>query len=428
MKVLVTGCSGFIGQRLVAALLAEGHSVICAGRTAAPLGADVSFVPKDFRRDVTAAAWAPCLDGVDAVINAAGIIAARRADDFELVHVRGPRALFDACVSAGVPRLIQLSALGADAGARSQFHTSKRAADDYARSLPLGAVIVQPSLVYGRGGASAALFGALASAPITLLPGDGSQLVQPVHVDDVVRGIAAILATPALRDTTIAFVGPGPLSMRDFLARLRATLGFERARCVRVPLWLLRLAARFGAWTQRGLLRVDTLAMLTRGSTADAAPFAELLGHAPRGVERFVEPWERAAARRDASLHWLLPLLRVSIAIMWLVSGLVSLGPYPVDSSLALLAAVGLTSRPLAAAALYGAAVLDIALGVGTLVLRKRRLLWLAQIAVVMAYTVIISVRLPHLWLEPFGPILKNLPVLAALWLLYATEERRWTT
>jgi len=60
--------------------------------------------------------------------------------------------------------------------------------------------------------------------------------------------------------------------------------------------------------------------------------------------------------------------------------------------------------------------------------LRKRRLLWLAQIAVVLAYTAIISVRLPQLWLEPFGPVLKNLPVLAALWLLYVTEERPWNT
>lgn len=428
MKILVTGCSGFIGQRLVAALLAEGHGVICAGRAAAPLGADVSFVPKDFRRDVTPEAWARCLEGVDLVINAAGIIAARDADDFELVHVRGPRALFDACVTAGVARVIQVSALGADAGARSAFHKSKRAADEHARALPLDAVIVQPSLVYGPGGASAALFGALASAPVTLLPGDGSQAVQPVHVDDVVRGIAAIAAAPSVRDATIAFVGPEPLSLREFLTELRAALGFGRAPCVRVPLSVLRLAARFGTWTRRGLLTVDTLAMLARDNTADAAPFAAILGRAPRGVDRFVEPWERAAARRDALLHWLLPMLRVSIAVMWIVSGVVSLGPYPVESSLALLADVGLTSRPLAAAALYGAAALDIALGVGTLVLRKRRLLWLAQIAVVVGYTVIISVRLPQLWLEPFGPVLKNLPVLAALWLLHATEARRWST
>lgn len=428
MKILVTGCSGFIGQRLAAALLAEGHGVLCAGRRAAPLGADARFVRKDFYRDVTPDAWAPCLDGVDLVINAAGIIAARRADDFELVHVRGPLALFDACVAAGVSRVIQISALGADANARSAFHTSKRAADDHLRTMPLGAVIVQPSLVYGQGGASAALFGALASAPVTFLPGDGSQAVQPVHVDDVVRGIVAIVATPSLRDATIAFVGPEPLSLRELLMRLRAALGFERAPCVRVPMWLLRSAARFGSWTKRGLLNVDTLAMLARGNTAEAAPFTALLGRAPRGAERFLEPWERAAARRDALLHWLLPMLRYSIAIMWIVSGVVSLGPYPVESSLALLGDVGLASRPLAAAALYGAAVLDVALGVGTLMLRKRRLLWLAQIAVVLAYTAIISVRLPQLWLEPFGPVLKNLPVLAALWLLYVTEERPWNT
>jgi hypothetical protein len=95
---------------------------------------------------------------------------------------------------------------------------------------------------------------------------------------------------------------------------------------------------------------------------------------------------------------------------------------------LRLLASTGITTEWLAYAALFGAALLDIAFGILILTMRRRGVLWLAQIAVVLAYTAIISVRLPELWLEPFGPVLKNLPILAALWLLYATEERRWNT
>jgi hypothetical protein len=112
---------------------------------------------------------------------------------------------------------------------------------------------------------------------------------------------------------------------------------------------------------------------------------------------------------------------------MWLVSGIVSLGLYPVESSLRLLAATGITAQWLALVALYGAALLDIAFGVAIFAVRRSRLLWAAQILVVLGYTAIISVRLPELWLEPFGPVLKNVPVLAALWLLYETEERRWS-
>lgn len=93
----------------------------------------------------------------------------------------------------------------------------------------------------------------------------------------------------------------------------------------------------------------------------------------------------------------------------------------------ALLARVGITGL-LAPVMLYGAALLDLVFGVGTLLLKKRRLLWLAQLAVIVAYSAIISWRLPEFWLHPYGPLLKNLPMMAAIWLLLELEEGRWTT
>ena len=66
---------------------------------------------------------------------------------------------------------------------------------------------------------------------------------------------------------------------------------------------------------------------------------------------------------------------------------------------------------------------MDIALGIATLVARSRWL-WRIQIAIIVAYTAIISVASPELWAEPFGPVLKNLPILAALLLLLQLEDR----
>ena len=74
---------------------------------------------------------------------------------------------------------------------------------------------------------------------------------------------------------------------------------------------------------------------------------------------------------------------------------------------------------------LYGAAAMDLALGPATLVLARRRLLWIAQIAVIVGYTAIVSWRLPEFWLHPYGPLTKNLPMLAAIWALYLLEPRR---
>jgi uncharacterized protein YbjT (DUF2867 family) len=425
MNVLLTGYSGFIGSRVLMALLRANCRVVCAGRRRPPAELDgaVAFVAKDLMRDVDAQAWLPHLAGVDVAINAAGVLAGDASDDLVRIHATGPIALFDACAEAGVRRVIQVSALGADEKAATVFHTSKRAADEHLRRLSVEHVIVQPSPVYGLGGGSAALFAAMASAPLIPLPGTGTQRIQPVHIDDVVAGVLAAVSDPEARGT-IPFVGPEALTLRDFLAELRAALGLGRARFVRVPMPLIRCAARFGTLFRRGLLNDETLAMLARGNVADPAPLQRLLRRPARRARLFVEPGAQSLARREAQLEWLLPVIRWSIAVMWIVSGVVSLGFYPVDSSLRLLATTGITTEWMALATLYGAAVLDIAFGIASVALRRRHWLWAAQITVVLGYTAIISVAMPQLWLEPFGPILKNLPVVAVLWLLYQTEDR----
>ena len=78
----------------------------------------------------------------------------------------------------------------------------------------------------------------------------------------------------------------------------------------------------------------------------------------------------------------------------------------------------------MAPALLAGAVVLDLALGVLTLWPRRPRWLWTAQIALVLVYTAIITWALPALWLEPFGPVAKNVPILAMLLLLRQMDRR----
>lgn len=396
--------------------LRDPRAAIVRGLPCRPLRADLG-------RDLRPEDWRERLAGVDAVVNAVGILRERGAQRFATLHVAGPRALFEACAAAGVRRVVQISALGADEAARSAYHQSKKAADDFLLGLPLSAVVVQPSLVYGPGGASARLFTRLASLPLIPLLGRGEQPLQPVHVDDAVRAIVALIEGEAFRGARVPLVGPEPTTLRGFLADLRRGMGLPAARFVPVPLPVVRAGTAVGARLPASLLDADTLDMLERGNTAPADAIGRLLGHPPRPPAAFVEPARRAEVRAAALLGWLLPILRASIAMVWIVTGLLSLGLYPVTESYALLARVGV-GPALAPWLLYGAAILDLAIGVAILALQRRRWLWLVQIAVILGYTAIITVRLPEFWLHPFGPILKNLPLLAALWLLYALEAR----
>lgn len=423
MKVLLTGATGFVGGHVRDALLADGHHVVCAVRRKMDSGNPrLSYITADFAKDTDKSVWLARLAGVDVVINTVGIFRESRGQSFSALHTDTPCALFAACAEAGTVRLVvQLSALGADEHATTAYHLSKKAADDYLAALPVASCIVQPSLIYGKDGASARVFRMLASMPLTVRFGDAPQLVQPIHIGDVTDAFLALVKRAgASSGRRLPLVGPEALPFTAYLGALRRAMGMGRQRVLRLPGAVARAFAGLGRWLPGAMLDRDALAMLDRGNTADVAMTAQLLGHAPRPVASFID--DPAAERAQAKLRWLLPMLRASIAAVWITSAVVSFGLYPVELSYDLLARTGIPAalQPLM---LYGAATFDLALGLGILLLPKRRWLWLAQLALIGFYTVVIAIRLPEFLLHPYGPLTKNLPMLAAIWLLYELEE-----
>jgi uncharacterized protein YbjT (DUF2867 family) len=417
MVILITGITGFIGRHLANALRNANHRVIGVSRSASGPDAMVG----DFTRDVQPEVWIPRLAGVDIVINAVGILRESGAQTFDAVHTRAPQALFTACARAGVKRVIQISALGADSGTSGYFR-SKRAADELLATLPLDWTIVQPSLVYGTGGTSAQMFTMLASLPVVGVPGRGEQRVQPIHIDDLVAAVVTLCRESIAMCEKVALVGPRQMTFREMLLEIRAAMGLGTAAILPVPMPLMRLAARIAELSSSSLLDRETLSMLEAGNVASPAATIRLLGDDPRDVRTFIEHDTRDTVTQAAQLDWLLPLLRYSIAIVWIWTGIVSFGLYPREDSLDLLHRTGVPAM-LAPPMLYGAAALDLLLGLATLLMRRRAWLWLAQIGLILIYTVIITIKLPEFWLHPYGPILKNLPMLAALYLLYVIEK-----
>jgi uncharacterized protein YbjT (DUF2867 family) len=428
MRILLTGSSGFIGRHLASTLVARGHTVVRGVRNERSAADEAgSTLPLDFSRPAEAADWAARLRGFDAVINAVGIFREHGLQTFEALHVAAPCALFDACVEAGVSRVIQISALGADEGAASEYHLSKRRADAHLATLPLAWTVVQPSLVFGADGTSAQFLASLSSLPVIPLPGGGTQRVQPIHIDDLCAAIATMLDdTPSYR-CVIPLVGPQPITLKHYLAELRRTLDFGRACFLSVPLTIVSMAARVARWMPGSLLTRDSLAMLLRGNTADPEPTRRLLGREARAPRDFVQVSERNALRTAGQLKWLLSLLRLSVSLVWIFTGIVSLGLFPKEASYELLFRVGVPAV-WAPFLLYSAAMLDLVFGFAALIRRHRRVLWVAQMVLIAGYTLIITIRMPEFWLHPYGPLLKNLPMLAAIYLLYRFEEPAWNT
>jgi len=334
VRVLMTGATGFIGRTLAQALLRQGHELVCAVRDPSRLNLGEGVwraVQINLAEVPGAEVWAPHLAGVDAVINAVGIIREQPGQSFDALHDRSPSALFKAAAAAGVRIAVQISALGADADAQSRYHRSKKAADDTLRALPLSGAVVQPSLVYGDS-PGAAMFNTMAAAPVLALPQAGGMQVQPVHVDDVVEGILAVLRAPPSPVATVAFVGPQPLSMVQFLRRLRAALGLPGALpwVLPLPTALFMFAARLAGRIPGSILDADTASMLLRGNAAPAADFTRLLGHPARSVDHLIAPGDAPALRariwrdlRGLALKICLVALVAAflvVAVMWGVS------------------------------------------------------------------------------------------------------------
>ena len=417
MKILICGASGFIGKAIAERLTSNGHQVIKGVRHAAGRN-EVSI---DFSRDHAVEDWLPRLQGVDVVINAVGILVELPGQKFDDIHRKAPQALFSACVKAGVKRVVQISALGTDTGNTGYFR-SKRAADEFLMAQPLDWQIVRPALVYGPAGDSAQFFRMLASLPIVGLPAGGHQIVQPVHIDDLVQGVLSLIESPMLVCQRVDFVGAEPIEYRDMLSTYRAAMGFAPSIMIGIPAAVMRFVARVLDVVPGAMLNSETWQMLQEGNAGDTGNLSTLLGRRPRRIQDFIGTIDAGALRAQALAAWHRSLLCGVLALVWIVSGLVSMFAYPATASFELLARVGL-SGAIAPLVLYGAAAFDIGLGIATLLTPGRRL-WMIQMVTVVVYSLIIIVGLPEYLIHPFGPILKNLPILAILAILFSEETR----
>lgn len=273
MNILLTGASGFIGRNITAALTVAGYRIIPVSRRQ---GMDLSGM-------TTPAQWLPHLKHVDAVINCVGIIGERGSQRFELLHHIVPSALFRACHKAGVQRVIQISALGADDSAFSAYHLSKRASDEVLRGLDLEWFVLRPSLIYGKGGNSAELFMRLARLPLVPVIGNGLQKLQPVHISDVV---ATVMHCLTARDTrkTLDILGTETVTFTEWLQWMRRAQGLRTASVLHVPFRLALVLSRI-AGHYSPLLQPENLRMLQTGYWADVQPLLDFLGRKPLAIE-----------------------------------------------------------------------------------------------------------------------------------------------
>jgi uncharacterized protein YbjT (DUF2867 family) len=423
--VLVVGAAGFLGGYLVAALRKRGWRVLRGVRArSGALAADEREC--DLQRLLTPESWLPLLAGVDAVVNAAGILREEGGQTFATIHLNAPLALARACVEQRVQCFVQISALGLQED--GEFVASKHRFDHALLELPLRSVILRPSVVYAISGSygGTSLLRALAAFPAALLlPGDGRWLIQPVAVEDLADLAARALESEASGVYEVG--GPERMTLREYQQAWRQWLRIPGVRAVFTPAGCVSLLVRFWETVGSGPVGETMWRMLRRGNvTADgeSARVRRDFGATPRRLQEVLASApSQVQDRWQAQLYFLAPALRLGVAVLCLISAWV--GWTTPAAEIERLASGSMLGAMEPTVIARFAAALDLILGLWLLLGSRLRAAIAATMALVLGYTLVFGVALPALWLDPLGGLAKNLVILPALAVLWVLSERR---
>jgi NADH dehydrogenase len=232
--VTVFGGSGFIGAQAVRQLAKGGWRIRVAVRNPAKAYAmrlhgdvgQIDIVQANIRNEPS---LRRALAGATASVNLVGVMKETGRQGFQALQVMGARNVASAARAQGVGRVVQMSAIGADAGSESKYARTKAEGEAAVREIYPDAVIVRPSIVFGPQDDFFNRFAAMAQlSPALPLIGGGHTRFQPVFVGDVGKALAVAAVSPGAAGQTYELGGPAAYSFRQLMELMLAEIGKRR--------------------------------------------------------------------------------------------------------------------------------------------------------------------------------------------------------
>jgi len=315
-RILVLGGSGFVGRQVCEQLARLGWHITVPTRRAVN-AAKVQSLPGLTVLEASVhseADLARLMPGHDAVVNLVAVLHGSETR-FEQVHVELPAKIVRAMQHAGVQRLVQVSALGADLQGPSKYQRSKASGEAVLQGAGLQLTVLRPSVIFGAEDKFLNLFADLQGiAPFMPLAGSGTRF-QPVWVGDVARAVVTCLQKPETIGQTYELCGPDVLSLGQLVKLAGQWAGVNQGRgrpVIGLPMWVgwlqaaaMELAPGEPLMSRDNLasMKVDNVATgllpglaalgITAASVAGVAP--TYLGH--RGPRSKLNRWRSGAGR-----------------------------------------------------------------------------------------------------------------------------------
>ena len=240
----ILGGGGFIGRYLVRNLTKKNYRCFITTRKA--------FQKGYLKTQATPGAielidWSPnnfsnlkeAINNSDVVVNLIGILFENRKQKFYNIHSKIPEAVAKICSEAGVKKLIQVSAIGANEKSKSLYQKSKYLGESNALNNFKKTVIIRPSVVCGPEDNFTNLFSKLSFLPIIPIVGLNYKF-QPILVTDVADAIVQAIEMKDNEGKIYEIGGPRVITFGDMVKSILSTINKKRI-VIEMPMGLAKI-------------------------------------------------------------------------------------------------------------------------------------------------------------------------------------------
>lgn len=230
-KLLITGATGFIGQKLIKYLHNKNYKFICLIREKS----NINILKKlgiNYIYDYNSKE----LKDIDIIVHLAGIVNAKTKNEFYESNIETTKKVLNFAIKNKIKKIIFLSTAVAKLNTKEDYANTKFIAEQLIKKSKINYVILRASLVYGKGDKRhiSALINLIKKYYIIPIIGDGNYLLQPVFIDDLIYAIFNAIEKDKIKNKTYYIAGPKPITFNNIVTLISNSMGAKRLK-IHVP-------------------------------------------------------------------------------------------------------------------------------------------------------------------------------------------------